>query len=180
LQHTWTAKYIVRRPKERIVHYTSTASFLGRPLVIVRFAEPGVARSVASGWIAVGDVSFGYLLAAGGVAVGGVSIGGVSFGLLPIGGLAVGLLALGGGAFGVWAAGGLAVAFHAALGGLAVAVSYAQRGTAYAAHANDPEASRFFAAQPFSALSAILSYSRWLLVLVLLPLLPAFLKRRRA
>lgn len=161
------------------MRYTSTALLLGRPLFVLRFAEPGVARSVASGWIAVGDIAFGYLLSVGGVAVGGVSIGGLSFGLLPVGGLAIGVLALGGGAFGVWAAGGLTVAIHAAMGGLAVALSYAQGGAAYAAHANDPEALRFFSTQPFSAISAILSHSRWLLVLVLLPLIPAFFKRSR-
>jgi hypothetical protein len=108
---------------------------LGLPLVHVALSsvvDGQFRRGVATGWIAIGDVAFGILLAVGGVAVGGVSFGGIAVGVLPIGGLALGVLALGGVALGIVAVGGAAVAWHAAIGGLAVASHYAAGGVAIA------------------------------------------------
>jgi hypothetical protein len=117
------------------MEYRSRATLLGLPLVHVALSsvvDGQFRRGVATGWIAIGDVAFGILLAVGGVAVGGVSLGGVAVGVLPIGGLALGVLALGGLAFGIVAVGGAAVAWHAAIGGLAVASHYAAGGVAIA------------------------------------------------
>jgi zinc protease len=168
--------------------YRSKASFLGLPFVHIAVAEigqPGVKRHVARGWIAIGDVAYGGLLAIGGVAVGSVAIGGVGLGLLSLGGLGIGLLALGGMAVGGWALGGcavgfysamggLAVAWHSALGGAAIASDYAVGGAAYARHANDPVAREFLAKSTFHGLfRPPMREARWLLLLVLLPVLAA-------
>lgn len=117
------------------MEYRSPVTLFGLPLVHVALSgvvDGRVRRGVATGWVALGDVAFGILLAAGGVAVGGVSVGGLAIGALPIGGLALGALALGGVAVGVIALGGAAFAWHAAVGGLAVAAHYAAGGVAIA------------------------------------------------
>jgi hypothetical protein len=163
------------------MNYTSSVRLLGLPLIDVRVGvppAPGVTRSVARGWIAVGDLAFGGFLSLGGIAVGGIAIGGLAVGVVPIGGLAAGLLALGGAAFGVWSVGGAAFGLHAALGGLAIAASYAQGGLAIARHANDADAVAFFSTGPvFPAVRACLPYTRWLVLLPVL-FLPFFLRRR--
>lgn len=164
------------------MNYTSSARLLGLPLVDVRVGgspQPGVSRSVARGWIAVGDVAVGGLFSLGGVAVGGIAIGGIAVGVVPVGGLAVGLLALGGAAFGVWSVGGAAFGLQAALGGLAVALFYAQGGLAIARHANDMAATTFFATgEIFPVVRACLPYTRWLVLLAVMPLV-FFLFRKR-
>jgi hypothetical protein len=154
------------------MNYTSAARLLGLPLVDIRVgvpSRPGASRSVARGWIAVGDLAFGGLISLGGVAVGGIAIGG----------LAVGLLALGGAAFGVWSVGGAAFGLHAALGGFAAAFSYAQGGFAIARHANDTAATTFFATRDvFRAVRACLPYARWLILLAVLPLFLQLIRKR--
>lgn len=120
------------------MEYRSRIEFLGLPLLHVRFRGPGDRRlwpSAAKGWIALGDVAFGVLLAAGGFACGGISLGGASVGLLALGGGAGGFLALGGLAVGWWALGGLAIGAEAALGGLAIAGKIAMGGLAIAGDA---------------------------------------------
>ena len=163
------------------MNYTSSAQLLGLPLVDVRFGGPsrfGVSRSVARGWIAVGDLAAGGLLSLGGVAMGGIAIGGIAVGVVPVGGLAVGLFALGGAAFGAWSVGGAAFGLHAALGGLAVALVYAQGGLAIARHANDMAAATFFATGDiFPRVRACLPYARWLVLLLIMP--PVFFLFRK-
>lgn len=122
-------------------------------------------------------MAIGYLFAAGGVATGGIAVGGLATGIVPIGGLALGVFALGGGAIGIWSVGGAAFAWQGAIGGLAVAAKYALGGAAYAAHANDEAAAAYFAAAPFSALRAVLMHARWLILLVLLPLVPVLRRK---
>jgi hypothetical protein len=162
--------------------YQSTLRLLGLPLVHVapgRLENGAHVRGVARGWIAVGDVAFGVLFAAGGFAVGGVGIGGVALGVLSLGGLSVGLLALGGlaiggvaagggGALAWWTAfGGGAIAVWGAMGGLAVAQKFAIGGLAIAPHANDAAARQFFAEKAIpGAGEAFLRYGRWALVLL--------------
>lgn len=162
--------------------YRSKLRLLGLPLLAVRIGpQPdGALRGTARGWIALGDVAFGVLFAAGGVATGGVAIGGLSLGLLSVGGLAAGLLAFGGGALGVWAAGGAAVAAQAALGGLAVAMDYALGGLAIAAHANDAAARSFFQENVFFQTARMLAQdAKWLLALLIVPVLFQLYKRFR-
>ncbi len=175
------------------MEFKSKASFLGLPLVHVAFGlrdeVPGK-KGVARGWIAVGDVACGVLVAVGGVATGGVAIGGASLGVVGLGGLAVagvaagglaaGILALGGCALGYLSLGGLAVAWQGALGGAAVAHEYALGGAAFGAHANDAAARAFFTGHPFFEVGQLLmAHSRWLLLLTVLPALLPWLKRGR-
>jgi hypothetical protein len=142
---------------------------------------PGATRGIARGWVAIGDIALGVVFAVGGAAVGGIAFGGLAVGLIPLGGLVVGLLALGGGAFGVWSIGGAAFGLHAALGGLAIATSYAVGGAAFARHANDASADAFFSTgSVFPTVRALLPYSRWLLVLIALPLWSLLARKRPA
>ena len=117
------------------MEYRSSASLLGLPLVHV--ATGGLVngqyrRGVAMGWIAIGDIALGVLLACGGIAFGAISLGGAALGLLPVGGVALGVFAIGGLGLGVVAVGGAALAWYAAIGGLAIAHDYAIGGLALA------------------------------------------------
>lgn len=161
--------------------YQTSARFLGLPLIHVttgRVVDGTYHRGIAKAWVAVGDIAFGVLFAAGGLAVGGVSVGGLSIGVLSFAGLAIGLAAVGGLAIGVLAVGGAAVAWSAALGGLAVARDVASGGSALATHANDPAATAYFATHPFFRLASWgLRYS---FVLVFLPVAVALTALLRA
>lgn len=131
--------------------YTSSVSLFGLPLVDIQVSDPMENRKalpdqrqarVARGWIAIGDVAQGLLLAIGGrafgtISIGGistglVSIGGVSLGLISLGGLALGILAFGGAAIGYDACGGAAMGWHSAAGGGAMAYHVAAGGGALA------------------------------------------------
>ena len=117
------------------MEYRSATSLLGVPLVHIAIGPPGDGRSrrgIASGWIAIGDVAFGVLFAAGGLAFGGISFGGLSLGLLSLGGLAIGLAGIGGLAVGLVAVGGAAFGWHLAFGGFAIAHDLAGGGYASA------------------------------------------------
>jgi hypothetical protein len=124
-----------------MMDYRSPATLLGLPLVHIsmsRIVDGRFRRGIATGWVAIGDVAFGVLFAAGGVSVGTLSLGGVALGAVPVGGLALGALALGGCAVGVVALGGMAVAWHAAVGGVAVAKDFAAGGVAIAQRVIEP------------------------------------------
>jgi len=135
--------------------YRSRATFLGLPLVHVRYAPAEVDAAPALGWIAVGDRAVGLLFALGAMAAGGVSVGSVSTGLVAVGGASLGLVSLGGAAFGLLVLGSLAtgivslgavsLGWTAALGAVAAARGHALGGLAVGAHANDA-AARAFAA----------------------------------
>lgn len=172
-------------------NYRSKFTAFGLPLVHVAFGgtdDGKCRRGVARGWIAIGDIAFGGVLAVGGVAVGLISVGGLALGGLALGGAAVGALAfgggaigglaVGGGALGVWAVGGLAVgisafggaaiAWHAAEGGLAVAHHAAVGGFALALHANDASARGLFAEHSFfSVVQQLLPLAPWLPLMAL-------------
>jgi hypothetical protein len=75
--------------------------------------------------------------------------------------------------------GGGAIAWHAALGGLALARDYALGGAAFAAHANDALAQQYFSDNAlYSAIHWGMDHSQWLVVLAALPALLALLRRR--
>jgi hypothetical protein len=168
------------------MEYRSKVEFLGLPLVHVRLRGPGdigMRPPAAKGWIAVGDMAFGVLFAAGGFACGGISLGGASVGLLAFGGGSAGFMALGGLAIGWWALGGLAIGVEAALGGLAIAGKVALGGLAIAGQAaaggqaiapqiGGEAVKAFFDHHPFFHWGQlVLRHSRWLILLpVLLPL----------
>ncbi len=162
------------------MRYTSELTVFGLPLldVAVGEIEPD-ASHVARGWIAVGDIALGPILAVGGAAVGGVAIGGLAVGVIPLGGLAAGGLALGGAAVGVFSLGGAAVGLKAAMGGFAVSSGYALGGFAIAPHANDAAAAAFFSeGKILPAARSLLSHSRWLVLLVLLGALAGLIRKR--
>ena len=152
-----------------MAHYSSKTTLLGLPLFDLAVGpQPGRQgfRGVARGWIAVGDVALGPLLAVGGVAGGGIAIGGLAVGgVLAFAGFAVGSYATGGFAAGLWAVGGCALAWLGAAGGAAISNAYAIGGLAIAPHANDEAAKAYFANSAFvrSALSAARS-SPWVIV----------------
>ena len=125
------------------MEYRSKTSFLGLPLVHIALgsARPGepYRRGIATGWIAIGDIARGVLVASGGIAIGGISIGGVGLGLISFAGLSIGALAFGGLSLGYYAVGGAAFAWQVAIGGLAVSHAYALGGTAHAPHVVTPQ-----------------------------------------
>jgi hypothetical protein len=162
------------------VAYTSRARWLGLPLIDVRFGGPGGRRGVARGWIAVGDVAFGPLLALGGLAVGGVALGGGAVGALAFGGVTLGVLALGGLALGWLALGGAAFALRAAEGGLAVASAYALGGAARAPHANDAAATAYLEGHPYFIVARAVMDQIWVIVALHVVIAAAVILRRRA
>ncbi|GAB5516136.1 RNA polymerase sigma factor [Rhodopirellula baltica] len=124
--------------------WTSGRRLLGRPLLDIQFSprdaggialRPGVAR----GWIAIGDVAYGWFFAMGdksiaAIAMGSrpigiVSVGAMSIGVISMGGLSIGLISLGGLAVGWWSLGGLALGGHA-VGGAAFGIKMAAGGVA--------------------------------------------------
>jgi hypothetical protein len=166
------------------MRYKSGCKILGLPLIHIATTEAvdgRYQRGVATGWIAIGDISLGVIVSIGAVAFGGVAVGGLSLGLVSLGGLALGGLALGGAAIGVAALGGAAIAFHAAVGGAAIAQEFAEGGFAVARHANDEVARRYFEGNPiFWVGRFVAEYSRWGLLVLLVPLIYQLIKRRRA
>lgn len=168
------------------MEYRSKMELMGIPLVHVRFRGPGDSRHrppAAKGWIAVGDIAMGVILAIGGAAVGTIAIGGAAAGVLSLGGGAFGFMALGGCSMGWWALGGLAIGAEAAIGGLALAGKVALGGLAIAGHSavggqaiapqTGGEAVRaYFENHPFFHWgAALIRHSRWLLLLpILLPI----------
>jgi hypothetical protein len=133
--------------------WRSQRSFLGLPLMHVRFNLEIDDKTAAKGWIAIGTRAYGILFACGGVAralisfggqaIGVFAVGGMSIGLFVFGGFALGLFATGGGAIGYVAYGGAAIAWLAAVGGHPIARYYAVGGAPLAFHANDDVAREF-------------------------------------
>jgi hypothetical protein len=136
------------------VEYRSRRTLLGLPLIHVQLERKQGERTLpAKGWIAIGNIAYGGLFAAGGMAVAPISMGGVAVGLVAVGGGALGLLSFAGLALGGWSVGGLAAGYvamggaalgwQAATGGMAVAREFAVGGAAFGQHAND-EVARVF------------------------------------
>jgi hypothetical protein len=167
----WPANVSIRH-----FEYRSRWTVLGWPLVHVQmFAGT---KHPARGWIAIGDVAYGVLVAfgclwavapislGGGFAIGAIAFGGgAAAGLLATGGgLALGAWALGGGiGIGLLAFGGAAIGWTAATGGAAIAHEFARGGLAVAKHVNDEAAKVFFENSGFfqTALATV-KYARWL------------------
>lgn len=164
----------------QLFEWRSEASFLGLPLLHVRFNPNLKDKTPAKGWIAVGTRAYGLLFASGGLAIAPISFGSLAIGLIGLGGFGIGVLAFGGfslgfaatggGAIGYVAYGGCSLAWLAAAGGCPIAHDYALGGAALAAHANDDVAREFMRqsfffryAEPFSGIMIIVS---WLSVLV--------------
>ncbi len=165
------------------MEYTSRLRFLGLPLLHVaigRTAKGRSERGVARGWIAVGDVAFGVLFALGGVAMGGVAMGGLGLGVLGLGGLALGIWSAGGLAAGVHAMAGAAFGIVGAMGGLAVAGSYAWGGAALAPMANTPEVEAIMQGRVFYKIAlGSLGYLRYGIFLAAFPVILAWWEKRK-
>ncbi|MEP6670119.1 MAG: sigma-70 family RNA polymerase sigma factor [Chthoniobacter sp.] len=156
------ARLAARRAEAwKTFEYKSAWTLLGLPLVHIRTGRQyGEKLRPAVGWIAIGDMAIGVLVAVGGLSVGGISIGGASLGLMAIGGASLGVFAFAGIALGLWGAtGGLAIAYyahgacalgwHAAEGGMAAARDFAVGQNAYATHTNNDTARQAIDAIPF-------------------------------
>lgn len=117
-------------PRDRIgakaAEYKSERTFLGVPLVHIRFAAAESGQPPVFGWIAGGDRAIGILFAWGGWAVGLFSGGAVSFGLVSFGAVSVGAIGLGAIAFGGLALGSVTMGYHAIASVSASAWSTAQ------------------------------------------------------
>jgi RNA polymerase sigma factor (sigma-70 family) len=163
--------------------YCSRTSFLGLPLIHVRFGGPWTLRNrPVKAWIAMGDTAMGGLFALGGLAVAPVCVGGLAAGGLVFGGFSLGVLVYAGFGLGVWAMGGLvlglsaigacAVGWTAALG--AIAHQFAQGSAAVALHANDAVADAYIRNGAFFRFSYVL-LTTWLWPTMLLATLPSLL-----
>ena len=163
------------------MQYRSRASVLGLPLIHVSTAEMvdgRVRRGVARGWIAIGDIAFG-VISIGAIAFGGLSLGGLGVGVISLGGASLGGYAIGGLAIGFLAMGGLAIGWECALGGAAFAKDYAIGGYAVAEHAHDAAAQEYVRTSRVRFGRAFMQHSRWLLILILLPVFLAWWNRRK-
>jgi RNA polymerase sigma factor (sigma-70 family) len=136
------------------LEYRTAASFLGLPLMHIRFGgSAAVRKQPVKAWLALGDVALGGLFAFGGIAVAPISFGGFALGGAVFGGFSIGALVYSGFGLGIWAIGGFvvglltvggcAIGWTAALGGISIAREFAQGGVAVALHANDAAASAF-------------------------------------
>jgi hypothetical protein len=162
------------------MQYKSQTSILGIPIVHVALGAPPenrARRGVARGWIAIGDIAFGVVFSVGGVAFGGIALGGLAIGGIGLCGLGLAVYALGGGAFGVYSIGGLAVAWHAALGGAAIAKKYAVGGYAAAEYANDPVATEYMRTSVMRYGELLARHARWFIVLAFLPAVVGLYRR---
>jgi RNA polymerase sigma factor (sigma-70 family) len=137
--------------------YRSRWTFLGVPLVHVRFSTPDEGERPVFGWFAGGDRAYGLLIAWGGYAVAPISIGAVAVGFVAIGSLSVGVISLGTVGVGALVIGCASVGIKAyawltALGwstaqsgGFAIARIAARGPVAFARYANNPIADRLLA-----------------------------------
>lgn len=165
------------------MNYKTKFSLFGLPLVHIstgKMENGCYERGIAKGWVAIGDISYGVFISAGGIAFGSIAIGGLAVGLVSFAGLAIGLFALGGGAIGIMAAGGGAVAWQAAFGGFAMANEYAQGGMAIASHTNDLVTKVYFENNYFFSFARmILEYSWWFILLAFLPAIQSQIHKRK-
>jgi RNA polymerase sigma factor (sigma-70 family) len=170
---------------EAACEYRSRTSFLGLPLIHVRFGGSWAMRNrPVKAWIAVGDAAIGGLFAFGGLAAAPVCVGGLAAGGLVFGGFSFGVLVYAGFGLGVWALGGLvlglsaigacAVGWTAALGAIAIAHQFAQGSAAVALHANDAVADAYIRNGAFFRFSYAL-LTTWLWPTMLLATLPSVL-----
>ena len=167
------------------IEYRTKASFLGLPLIHLRFGGPwAMRRRPVKGWIALGDVAFGGIVALGSFSVAPVSIGGLALGGAVFAGFGVGAVCYAGFGLGLWALGGLvmgvvsiggcAIGWKAAAGGIAIAQEFAQGGVAVALHANDAVARDYIENSKFFGFAFAL-LTKWLWPTVLVASLPSAL-----
>jgi RNA polymerase sigma factor (sigma-70 family) len=181
-----------RREAWRTFEYISPWRFLGLPLLHIRTGRPsGEKLRPAVGWIAIGDLAIGVILAVGGFAVGGVAIGGFSIGLIAMGGGSLGIVAFAGVGIGLYAAtgglavgylahGGCALGWHGAEGGMAAAHDFALGQSAAAAHANDETAQAALGAIRFFDIANQMVRYPWFFAIAWSPMLLIIWRAQRA
>lgn len=121
----------VDRSGSNASEYRSKATFLGVPLVHIRFSMEDSGQKPTFGWIAGGDRAIGLLFAWGGWAVGCFSIGAVSFGLFSFGAVSVGLISIGAVALGGIALGSVSIGIHA-IGSISATAWHIAQGPVFA------------------------------------------------
>ena len=156
--------------------YRTKSGFLGLPWIHIHrgsVIKGKHQKTIAKGWIAIGDIAVSPFFAAGSIAIAPLAFGAMAFGGLAFGGLAVGGLAaggfaagwvgVGGFALGYEAVGGIAMAWNAAFGGIALAHEFAVGGTANAMEANTAIADAWFKSKPFlNSLIYNVQYRPWI------------------
>lgn len=93
--------------------YKSRLTFLGVPLVQVKFAMVEEVDKPVVGWIAAGHKAHGLLFAWGGIAIAPISVGIVSFGIISVGAVGFGLIGTGTVGIGLLAMGATAIGYKA-------------------------------------------------------------------
>ena len=161
--------------------YRSRATFLGLPLVHIRFGDRFDAlKKPVKAWIAVGNFAIGGLIAFGGIVAAPFGVGLFSFGLLPFAGIAIGLVPVGGIAIGGWTYGALAIgwqslgcfslALDTAAGNIAIARKYAMGNLAIAAHVNSTAPENILPGWYVKGGEFIQRYSLWINFIWIVPL----------
>ena len=141
-----------------------------------RFVSVGevAVAPIAFGMYAFGAIAFGLIsvgiLSMGTIAIGGLTAGAIAMGYVGFGGMALSVFALGGFAIGYCAFGGAAVATHAARGGVALSLNFADGGAgghAFGRITQGAEFDAFFSQHWFFRLSEPIiqgDYATWLVV----------------
>ncbi|MBK1880626.1 RNA polymerase sigma factor [Pelagicoccus mobilis] len=93
--------------------YKSKWSFLGVPLVHVKFNITDEGDGPAFGWIAGGEKAYGLLIAWGGITVAPVCVGIISFGIVSIAAVSFGIFSMGAIGIGFIAMGSCAIGYKA-------------------------------------------------------------------
>jgi RNA polymerase sigma factor (sigma-70 family) len=93
--------------------YKSRLTFLGVPLVHVKFAMQEAGEKPAVGWIAAGHKAYGLLFAWGGIAVAPISVGIITGGIISVGAVGFGLVGMGTIGIGLFAMGATAIGYKA-------------------------------------------------------------------
>ncbi|HEY9155710.1 MAG TPA: RNA polymerase sigma factor [Opitutaceae bacterium] len=163
--------------------YVSAKKILGLPLLAI---DLGSTRPVR-GWIAIGHIAQGGLLAIGQLAIGPIAFGACGIGLISFAAIGMGLVSFSALAVGWWAAGafafgydamaGVAIASHLAAGGVAWASQFAEGLRVLAPHANDGGAFRALLTHPLFGHYAVMPWVG--VVLALGGLLPNLLMLKR-
>jgi RNA polymerase sigma factor (sigma-70 family) len=162
--------------------YRSHWSFLGLPLVHIRFGDRfDVIKRPVTAWVAIGGkYAVGALFAFGELAIAPISIGWCAVGPVAYGGLALGMLAIGACSLGVWTFGGLALGWQAygacalgwkaAVGWIVVAHEFALGSIAHGG-AGVEAARKFVGSSPFFHFAQmIMKYFAWMNLLWVVPL----------
>ncbi len=103
----------IDQPGSKKREYRSSWTILGVPLFHFKFGRSERGERPAVGWVAAGEIAYGFLFAWGGFAVAPVSVGIISIGLISVGAVGFGIAGLGTVGIGFLAMGASAIGFNA-------------------------------------------------------------------